>query len=89
MRLKTAALLLLCRALFGMPVEVSHPVTNFLRRLEEKGLVTPGFLSTLPRDASEIAEVLVQARQKDSLLNSWDRSRLNHFLNEFDPVRKR
>jgi hypothetical protein len=43
------------------PVEASHPVYAFLRRLEMRGLVSPGRLSTLPRPKEEIAALLDQA----------------------------
>jgi len=76
-------------AALAMPVDVSNPVADFLRRLEEKGVVPIGFWSTLPRDESEVAAVLKQAEQKESSLNSWDRRRLEHYLDEFDPERKK
>ena len=71
-----------------MPVEVSHPVAGFLRRLEEKGLINPGFWSTLPRSESEVAQALGQARLREAELSPWDRRKLERYLNEFDPVRK-
>lgn len=62
----TAAALLLSPTLpAAMPVEVTHPVADFLRRLEEKGVVTPGFWSTLPRDEAEVARVLAEAAAAD------------------------
>ncbi len=83
-----------------VPVEVSHPVVPFLRRLEEKGLISPGFWSTLPRDQSEVAAALVQAlaranaqtqgatRSSGIELSSWDRRKLERYLNEFEPERR-
>ena len=82
------AFLLCCSAVFATPVEVSHPVAGFLRRLEEKGLIKPGFWNTLPRSESEVAGALEQARQKESLLTPWDRRKLERYLNEFDPARR-
>ncbi len=67
------------------PVEVSNPVAPFLRRLEEKGIVKPGFWSTLPRDEAEVASILKEAKTHESELAFWDRSRLKRFLAEFDP----
>jgi hypothetical protein len=45
-------------ALRAAPVEASHPVYAFLRRMEMRGLVPPGRLSTLPRAKEEIAAML-------------------------------
>lgn len=73
----------------AVPVEVDHPVTPFLRRLEEKGVIEPGFWSTLPRDAAEIAGALAQAARHAPGLSAWDRRRLERYLDEFDPARKR
>ncbi|MCD6023837.1 MAG: putative lipoprotein [Fibrobacteria bacterium] len=81
-------LLLASSAVFSTPVEVSHPVAGFLRRLEEKGLIRPGFWNTLPRSEAEVASALEQARQKESSLTAWDRRRLERYLNEFDPARR-
>jgi hypothetical protein len=72
-----------------MPLEASHPVVEFLRRLEEKGLIDVRFWSTLPRDESEVARALDQASKKADALGVWDRRRLQHYLNLFDPQRKR
>jgi hypothetical protein len=85
----TALVLLLPEPAAALPVEASHPVAPFLRRLEEKGLITPGFWSTLPRDQAEIAAALVQAERSTGELHAWDRRRLVRYLNEFDPDRKR
>ena len=82
-------LFILAAASFATPVEVSNPVAGFLRRLEEKGAVPMGFWSTLPRDEAEVAGVLQKADAKKESLNSWDRRRLEKYLNEFDPVRKK
>jgi hypothetical protein len=71
---------------FAIPVEVSHPVADFLRRLEEKGVTPPGFWSTLPRDSREVARTLSHAKEKEGRLSAWDRRRLDRYLNEFDPV---
>jgi hypothetical protein len=74
------------------PVEVSHPVTGLLRRLEEKGVIRPGFWSTLPREESEVAGALSaalgQPHRKDALLSAWDRRRVERYLEEFDPERR-
>ncbi len=83
------SILLFSSASIAMPVEASNPVAGFLRRLEEKGVVPIGFWSTLPRDESEIVAVLKRAEEKESSLNSWDREKLEHFLDEFDPERKK
>jgi hypothetical protein len=80
--------LLLPDATPAMPVEASHPVAPFLRRLEEKGLINPGFWSTLPRDEAEVAAALWQA-QRGPELSAWDRGRVERYLNEFDPGRRR
>jgi hypothetical protein len=80
---------LLSAPLEAAPVDAAHPVTSFLRRLEEKGLVDPAFLSTLPRDEREIAHALAQAYADAATLTSWDRRRLERYLEEFDPTRKR
>lgn len=73
------------------PVEVSHPVGDFLRRLEEKGVIATGFLSTWPRPEAEVAEALAEAAapERADRLNAWDRRRLERFRDEFDPDRKR
>jgi hypothetical protein len=71
-----------------MPVEVSHPVAGFLLRLEEKGIIDPGFWNTLPLREEKVVEALDQARRNASL-SPWDRRRLERYLNEFDPVRKK
>jgi hypothetical protein len=83
------AALLFSSASEAMPVEVSNPVADFLRRLEEKGVIPIGFWSTLPRDESEVTAVLKQAQLKETSLNSWDQRRLENYLDEFDPERKR
>lgn len=70
------------------PVEASHPVAGFLRRLEEKGLIAPGFLSTLPRDQREIVAALRDAERRRAALGSWDRRRLERYLDELDPARR-
>jgi hypothetical protein len=85
----TALGLLLPAPSAALPVEASHPVAPFLRRLEEKGLIAPGFWSTLPRDAAEISGALRQAQSRDAELSAWDRRRLERYLNEFEPARKR
>jgi hypothetical protein len=72
------------------PVDASHPVAGFLRRLEEKGLITPGFWSTLPRDDREVARALVEAAtEARGSLTPWDQRRLQRYLEEFDPARRR
>jgi hypothetical protein len=81
-------LLAFCSLGTSMPVEVSHPVAGFLRRLEEKGIIKPGFWNTLPRSQNEVASALAQAKEKEAELSSWDRRKLDRYLNEFDPVRK-
>jgi hypothetical protein len=81
--------LLLPEAAAALPVEVSHPVTPFLRRLEEKGLIDPGFWSTLPRDRSEIAGALAKAAGRGARLSAWDRRRLERYLDEFEPERRK
>jgi hypothetical protein len=73
----------------ALPVEASHPVAHFLRRLEEKGLIDPGFWSTLPRDAAEISGALAQAQARAAELHAWDRRKLERYLDEFDPERRR
>ncbi len=80
-------LLLSVRLSASPPVDVSNPVYGFLRRLEELGVVDPGFTSTLPRDEDEVCDALLQA-EKAPDLTAWDRSRLERFLDEFDPARK-
>jgi hypothetical protein len=72
----------------ALPVEASHPVAGFLRRLEEKGVVPLGFISTLPRDASEVSRILQLAEKKKSSLTSWDRRNLEKYLDEFVHERK-
>src|SRR5690606_15216377 len=75
----TAAALLLSPTLpAAMPVEVTHPVADFLRRLEEKGVVQPGFWSTLPRDEAEVARVLAEAAAADRAATGA-RGALNRF----------
>ena len=90
---RTAVLLATCLAALStsaaaQPVEVSHPVAPFLRRLEEKKLIPPGFRSTLPRDAAEIADALRQAEARKAELPAWDRRKLDRYLSEFDPERR-
>ena len=72
----------------AQPVEASHPVAPFLRRLEEKRVIPPGFWSTLPRDAAEIAAALRQAEARKSELPAWDRRKLERYLAELDPKRR-
>ncbi len=87
------ALLLLVSSLSTLadaaPVDASHPVADFLRRLEEKGVISPGFWSTLPRDDREVAQALSEAAASRSRLTAWDRRRLERHLEEFDPGRRR
>src|SRR5690606_8070779 len=72
------------------PVDASHPVTGFLRRLEEKGLIAPGFWSTLPRDDREVARALSEAAtRRRGRLTPWDQRRLERYLEEFEPGRRR
>jgi hypothetical protein len=80
---------LLAGAAGAMPVEVNHPVSGFLRRLEEKGVIRGGFWSTLPRDSREVASVLLEAEANKASLSAWDRGRLQRYLNEFDPPRRK
>lgn len=86
-RLCLAACLAAASAVPGMPIEASHPVANFLRRLEEKGAIRGGLWSTLPRDASEIVAALREASDHAETLGSWDRRNLEHYLNLLDPDR--
>jgi len=81
-----ALILTLCALSEAAPVEVNHPVVPFIKRLEEKGFIAPGFWSTLPRSVAEVATALEQARQKSGSLTAWDRRKLERFLQEFDPV---
>lgn len=96
LRVSTLSLIILSVLLYSSvgatPIEVSHPVAGFLRRLEEKGLIPPGFWSTLPRDSREVAAVLSKASEnapKDPRFTQWDRSRLQFYLDEFDMERRR
>jgi hypothetical protein len=82
------AILLLGGLALSTPVEVSHPVAGFLRRLEEKGLIRPGFWNTLPRSEAEVASALEEAGRHGSSLSAWDRRRLERYLSEFDPTRR-
>lgn len=84
-----ALLAVLAATSSAMPVEVLHPVSGFLRRLEEKGVIRGGFWSTLPRDSREVAEVLRQAETRKTELSEWDRRKLERYLQEFDPPRRR
>jgi hypothetical protein len=84
-----APLLLACTLASAIPVEVNHPVAGFLRRLEEKGLIHPGFWNTLPRSEAEVARALEEAHHQESSLSSWDRRRLARYREEFDPALKR
>lgn len=87
----TATMLCLALAPAAAPVDVSHPVSGFLRRLEEKGLITPGFWSTLPRDDREVARALAEAATRAGqrgFLSAWDQRRLARHLEEFDPERR-
>jgi hypothetical protein len=70
-------------------VEVSDPVVPFLRRLEEKGVIETGFWSTLPRDEAEVAQALSEALLSRDKLNAWDRRRLEGYLDQFDPDRRK
>ncbi len=76
----------------AMPVEVTHPVANLLRRLEEKGAIHPGFWSTLPRAESEVAAALASAidsaHGNGADLSPWDKRRVERYLEEFDPERR-
>jgi hypothetical protein len=71
-----------------MPVEVSHPVVDFLRRLDEKGVIASQFWSTRPIDGRDVAAALEQARQRSRQLSAWDRRVLERYLDEFDEERK-
>ncbi len=88
MRLLPLLVLSLCASSLATPVEVTHPVADFLRRLEEKGAIPIGLWSTLPRPEAEIAAALGHAAEHGEL-GAWDRRRLERFLDEFDPERKR
>ncbi|HEX2613206.1 MAG TPA: hypothetical protein VHO02_06420 [Fibrobacteria bacterium] len=87
--LALAALLLTAHVSFAQPVEVSHPVAPFLQRLGEKGAIDPGFWKTLPRGKDEVLKALRQADARKEALPEWDRLRLDRYLEEFDPVRRR
>src|SRR5690606_2312287 len=62
---------------------------DFLRRMEEKGFTEVRFWSTLPRDEAEVARALEQAAGHAREMSAWDRRRLEHFRDLFDPARKR
>jgi len=75
---------------FAAPVDATHPVAGFLRRLEEKGLITPGFWSTLPRDQREVATALHEAAEgRRGTLSQWDARRVERYLEEFDATRRK
>jgi len=81
--------LLLHTGVQAIPVEASNPVAGFLRRLEEKGIIDPGFLSTLPLQEYEVEKALSSAYKHSDQLGAWDRRQLKTYLDIFDPVRKR
>ncbi len=87
--LALAALAAFAVSVPAQPVEVTHPVAPFLQRLDEKGVIEPGFWKTLPRDRAEVLKALRQAEARKQSLPAWDRRRLERYLDEFDPVRRR
>jgi hypothetical protein len=88
-RLLPFAFLLFAALASAQPVEVSHPVAPFLQRLGEKGVIDPAFWKTLPRGKDEVLKALRQAEARKETLPEWDRFRLERYLDEFDPVRRR
>jgi hypothetical protein len=72
----------------ALPVEVGHPVGPFLRRLSDLGAAPSGFWNTLPRDSREITTTL-EAAARHPGLSAWDLQRINVYLDEFEPNRRR
>ena len=71
------------------PVEVTDPVFPFLRRLEEKGLIGPEFLGSLPRSRAEVLAALREAEAGAHRLGAWDLRHLERHLDAFDPEKRR
>jgi hypothetical protein len=77
------ALMLFVRTSIATPVDVNHPVYGYLRRLEIRGWITPGFLGTLPLAKSDIDRLLAEANSKAESLPQWEKNRLQGFLEQF------
>lgn len=77
-----------CGAWASPPVEVTDPVIPFLRRLEEKGVIGPEFLGTLPRSRADVLGALREAEAAAHRLGPWDLRRLERHLDAFDPGRR-
>lgn len=76
-------------AVSAVPVEPQHPVYAFLRRLELKGVVPPGFGGLQPWDSGEILAGLLAAEGRRENLQPAERRELAVHLMEFDSGRRR
>ncbi len=71
------------------PVDVSHPVYAFLRRLELERRVAPGYLNALPLPRSEVTSLLREAQTHAGDLPAWERARLDAYGEEFGLLESR
>jgi hypothetical protein len=78
-----AILLAGARMAAASPVDVSHPVYGFLRRLELESRVAPGHLGTLPLSKSQVGRLLDEAHSHGDALQAWERTRLQTYREEF------
>ncbi|MDB5102555.1 MAG: hypothetical protein JWP91_244 [Fibrobacteres bacterium] len=74
---------------FATPVDVSHPVYPFLRRLEIEGKVAPGHLGSLPIPRSEVISLLQEAQARADAMPAWQLARLASFREEFGLIESR
>lgn len=73
----------------AVPIEPQHPVYEFIRRLDLKGSVPPGFEGIRPWDSRDILSRLEAAEAGREGLQGWERRSLEIYLQEFDPERRR
>ncbi len=85
--------ILVCAAGLGtaraVPIDVSHPVYGFLRRLEMEGWIAPGYLNALPIPKSEVTARLQEAESHAAALQPWERARLQAYREEFGLMESR
>lgn len=72
----------------AVPIEPQHPVYEFIRRLDLKGAVPPGFEGILPWDSRDILSRLEAAEAVKERLQEWERRSLDVYLQEFSPERR-
>jgi len=67
-------------------VPIENPVYKFLQRSENMGLTYKSSLAKLPMQRKEVSKLLIQIKNNESELNSFDKATLNKYLREFHLV---